>query len=325
MKTVLCVGHAVQDHVYRLPRLPVGGSKNRATAFTSVGGGPAATAAVAIARLGGRARLAARVGDDAVADEIERELRGHGVDCATLRRFAGRASSRSAVVVDDTGERMIINHTDPAMPADPAWLAQIGLTGVDAVLADVRWPEGAALMLARAKAAGLPAVLDADVPLPPGSPLPHAATHVAFSLAGLRDHLGLAADAPLDAGACAAALQRIARETGAWCAVTLGAEGVLHVARAAAGAAAGTAAGAVGDTAVARSPAFRVTAVDTLGAGDVWHGAFVLALAEGADETAAVRAASAAAAIKVTRPGGRAGAPTRAERDALLSSTAGGA
>jgi sulfofructose kinase len=65
-------------------------------------------------------------------------------------------------------------------------------------------------------------------------------------------------------------------------------------------------------------PAFVVTAVDTLGAGDVWHGAFALALAEGEDEPAAVRAASAAAAIKVTRHGGRAGAPTRAERDALL-------
>lgn len=308
-RTVLCVGHAVQDHVYRLPRLPVGGSKNRASGFASVGGGPAATAAVAIARLGGEARLAARVGDDEVAGEIERELRGHGVDCALLHRFAGRASSRSAVVVDDLGERMIVNHTDPAMPADPSWLAQVDLAGVDAVLADVRWPEGAALMLARAKTAGLPAVLDADVPLPPGSPLPRAATHAAFSLAGLRDHLGLAADAPLGLEDCAAALQGIARGTGAWCAVTLGAEGVLH-----------TRGGEV-----THAPAFRVTAVDTLGAGDVWHGAFALALAEGADEAAAVRAASAAAAIKVTRPGGRAGAPTRAERDALLSSTAGSA
>jgi sulfofructose kinase len=67
-----------------------------------------------------------------------------------------------------------------------------------------------------------------------------------------------------------------------------------------------------------RVPAFAVTAVDTLGAGDVWHGAFALALAEGDSELAAVRAASAAAAIKVTRHGGRAGAPTRAERDELL-------
>lgn len=320
MKTVLCVGHAVQDHVYTLPRLPVGGSKNRASGFASVGGGPAATAAVAVARLGGAARLAARVGDDEVAGEIERELRGHGVDCALLRRFPGRASSRSAVFVDGAGERMIVNHTDPAMPADPSWLAEVDLAGVDAVLADVRWPDGAAVMLARAKAAGLPAVLDADVPLPQASPLPRAATHVAFSLPGLRDHLGLSADAPLGIEDCAAALQRIARDTGAWCAVTLGAEGVLHV-----DGASPADRGEAGGPKVARSPAFPVTAVDTLGAGDVWHGAFALALAEGADEAAAVRAASAAAAIKVTRPGGRAGAPTRAERDALLSSTAGGA
>jgi sulfofructose kinase len=51
----------------------------------------------------------------------------------------------------------------------------------------------------------------------------------------------------------------------------------------------------------------------------VWHGAFALALAEGRDETAAVRSASAAAALKVQRTGGRAGAPTRAELDAFLA------
>ncbi|MBY0421395.1 MAG: hypothetical protein K2Q06_03755, partial [Parvularculaceae bacterium] len=59
-------------------------------------------------------------------------------------------------------------------------------------------------------------------------------------------------------------------------------------------------------------------AVDTLGAGDVWHGAFALALAERKTEDDSVRFASAAAAIKVSRKGGRKGAPTRAEVDAFL-------
>jgi sulfofructose kinase len=59
--------------------------------------------------------------------------------------------------------------------------------------------------------------------------------------------------------------------------------------------------------------------VDTLGAGDVWHGAFALALAEGRPEPAAVRFASAAAALKVQRAGGRAGAPTRGELEAFLA------
>src|SRR5512139_1138544 len=120
MPTVLCVGHAVQDFVFTVPSLPDRGAKYRATSFTSVGGGPAATAAVAIARLGGRAVLAARVGDDAAADMISAELRGHGVDCSHVRRCAGCASSVSAVIVDARGERMIVNNTDPALPADAA-------------------------------------------------------------------------------------------------------------------------------------------------------------------------------------------------------------
>jgi sulfofructose kinase len=69
---------------------------------------------------------------------------------------------------------------------------------------------------------------------------------------------------------------------------------------------------------VAAVPAFAVDAVDTLAAGDAWHGAFALALAEGRDERAAIRFASAAAAIKCTRFGGRAGLPSRAEVDAFL-------
>jgi sulfofructose kinase len=66
----------------------------------------------------------------------------------------------------------------------------------------------------------------------------------------------------------------------------------------------------------------QVQVVDTLGAGDVWHGAFALGLAEGMDESTAVRFASAAAALKVQRRGGRAGAPCRAEVEELLRQTA---
>jgi sulfofructose kinase len=302
MKRVLCVGHAVQDYVFRVPRMPARAEKHRATGFSTTGGGPAATAAVAIARLGGGARLAARLGDDPIATEIETELRGFGVDCGALRRFAGRQSSVSAVFVDDAGERMIVNHTDPQMPTDPRWIDDLSLADVDAVLADTRWPEGAGRALARARDAGLPAVLDADLPVPPDGALLRAATHVAFSEPGLRQY---AADDDLPR-----ALRRVARDTGAWCAVTVGGDGVLVVDGRRSGA------DPAGD--VERLPAFRVEVVDTLGAGDAWHGAFALALTEGATERDAVRAASAAAALKVSRPGGRAALPTRGERDRLL-------
>jgi sulfofructose kinase len=65
-------------------------------------------------------------------------------------------------------------------------------------------------------------------------------------------------------------------------------------------------------------PAFAVDPVDTLGAGDVWHGAFTLALGEGEDEHDAIRFANAVAAIKCTRFGGRAGIPDRATVENFL-------
>lgn len=294
MVSVLCVGQAVQDFVFSVGAMPARAEKYRAQAFDSMGGGPAATAAVTIARLGGQALIAARLGDDDVAGLIAAELESYGVDCRLMRRFAGCRSSLSAVMVDKAGERLIVNYLDPGLPGDPAWLPDPAAMGADAVLADTRWPEGAAAMLAKARAAGLPGVLDADKPVPLDSPLLTAASHAAFSAEGLADCTGL--DDP------AKALARVAQATNAWVCVTLGGDGVL-----------------VQDGARQHHvPAFAVTVKDTLGAGDVWHGAFALALAEGADEQRAVRFASAAAALKTQRPGGRRGVPRRAEVDQFL-------
>ena len=72
-------------------------------------------------------------------------------------------------------------------------------------------------------------------------------------------------------------------------------------------------------TAEATIEAPRVEAVDTLAAGDVFHGAFVLALAEGRSEAEAIAFANVAAALKCTVFGGRLGAPARASVEALLA------
>jgi sulfofructose kinase len=296
MATVLCVGHAVQDFVFTVAALPKAGGKFQASRFASVGGGPAATAAVAIVRLGGLALLAARVGGDAVAREIIGELEACGVDCAAVRRLPGCASSLSAVMVDAAGERMIVNYLDAAMPIAADWLPSPRAVGAAAVLADSRWPEGAARALAAARAAGLPGVLDADKPLPRADTLLAEATHVAFSAESLADSTG--EDDPVRG------LRATAGRLRGWGCVTAGAAGVyvLEGGR------------------VTHFPGHAVQVVDTLGAGDVWHGAFALGLAEGMVEPAAVRFASAAAALKVQRPGGRAGAPTREEVEDFVRS-----
>ncbi|MEM1103541.1 MAG: PfkB family carbohydrate kinase [Pseudomonadota bacterium] len=296
MTQIMCVGHAVEDYVFRMGAIPTEARKHQADEFTTVGGGPAANAAVAIARLGGDVRLAARLGDDAVAASIEADLEREGVDCAGLRRFAGCRSSLSAVMVDDDGQRMIVNYLDASLPQSGDWVADVAPETVAAVLVDVRWPDGGAAGLKLARARGVPGVLDADHPIPAGGALFADASHIAFSADGLRRYLQTE-----DLGA---GVQRVARETGAWCCVTDGENGVAISAR--------------GDD-LDHAPSLPVRAVDTLGAGDVWHGAFALRLAEGASELEAVRFASAAAAIKVTRPGGRAGAPQRSEVDEALA------
>lgn len=291
---LLCIGNAVQDFVFSVGAMPSAAEKYRATNFETVGGGPAATAAVAIARLGGEVILASRLGDDRIAEIIVAELEDYGVDCSLVRRFPGRRSSLSAVVVDSEGERLIVNYLDPDLPDSTEWLPANLPEDVDAVLADTRWPAGALHGLQLARQAQKPAVLDADVPIPADGAVLHAASHVVFSLAGLGD-LSNGRDPE-------AALRAVSDDTDAWCCVTLGERGTMFI---------------DGDQ-VRRVGAYSVSATDTLGAGDVWHGAFTLALAEGQPIADAIRFASAAAAVKVRDGGGRAGCPSRADVEELM-------
>lgn len=279
--------------------MPAAASKYLARHFETMGGGPAATAAVAIARLGGHARLAARLGDDSIGDIVLDELAGYGVDSDLVTRLPGRTSSLSAVIVDDGGERMIVNYLDRDMEPAPTWLPDRLPDEIDAVLADTRWPEGALHGLKLARDAGVPGVLDGDSPVPKDGELLRTATHVAFSADGLADFAG---DPDPET-----ALQSVAGTTDAWCCVTLGAGGTLYLE----------------DGQPSRIDAFRVMVGDTLGAGDVWHGAFALALGEGRALLDALRFASAAAALKVQNGGGRAGAPNRREVEAFMTSNAG--
>ncbi len=293
MPSVFCVGQAVQDFIFSvhgMPRRPV---KHRATGFASAGGGPAATAAVCIAKLGGEARLAARLGCDGVADAIQSELLGYGVDCSALRRFDGCRSSVSSAFVDPSGARMIVNYLDPDLPDDPHWLPATEIQQADVVLCDSSWSKGAEQAFALARRAGKPSVLDADLPAPCRGLIAQA-THVAFSSEGLHAYTG---HHDWQRG-----LNDIYSDTGAWCCVTLGAEGVL----------------VLDCEGIRRVPGFAVAAVDTLGAGDVWHGTFALALAKGTSELKAAHLANAASAIKVTRRGGRAGTPTLPELESFL-------
>jgi sugar/nucleoside kinase (ribokinase family) len=143
---------------------------------------------------------------------------------------------------------------------------------------------------------GIPVVLDADKPARPEEALFTACSHVVFSAESLR-----ATTATDD---LAVALRQFGHTTRAFLAVTDGANPVRWRDQ---------------KGAIREMPVFCVTAVDTLAAGDVFHGAFTLALVEGKDAAAAMRFAAAAAGVKCTRFGGSMTAPIREEAEALLA------
>jgi sulfofructose kinase len=299
---VVCAGIAVLDAVFRVAQFPVPEAKTQASEFMIISGGCAANAAVAIARLGGRAGFAGPLGGpagaEAIGDRIMAALAAEGVDCAWCPRVPGVASSMSAICIDPRGERAIVNYRDDrlaaARPNDPSAI----VATADAVLADNRFPEFVLPVCAAARARGIPVVLDADKPTRATDVLLGVASHVVFSAEGLRATAGTH-----DLGA---GLERMATASRSFLAATDGANGMFWL--------------APGLPRKSRwMPAFPIQPMDTLAAGDVFHGAFALALAEGRAETDAIRFAAAAAAIKCTRFGGITGAPGRAEVEAFLA------
>lgn len=285
---------AALDRVYLFERLPLAPGKHIARGYRENGGGMAATAAVAVAALGGRAEWIGRLGDDMAGRTLRGWLHRLGVATGRAAIAAGGQSPTAGIMLDAQGERVLAVHPGAGLVEVPAFPDSV-LDGADAVLADPRWPEGAARILALGRARGLPAVLDAELG-PPAilDRLAPLADHVVFSERGLADFTGLADP---EAGLAAAA-----RRLEATLAVTLGARGSLWWRE---------------GRAVAL-PAPRVQARDTTGCGDVFHGAYALGLAEGMAVMQAARFATAAAALKATLAKGWDGMPDRAAVRAML-------
>lgn len=301
---VVCVGLTAWDQIWTVDALPLGGGKIRAQDFRGGGGGMAASAAVAVARLGGRARFWGRAGEDPAGHAMRDELAALGVDVSGLRLFAGGRSSVSGIFVDAQGERSIVNFRGTDLPDDAGWLPLDYLRRAGAVLADPRWPTGALAAFRAGRADGIPTVLDGDVATPDvfDALLPHADCAV-FS------EPGLAGYAPQHLSTDEARLRFALARGCRLAAVTLGERGVFW-----------TDGGAI----QFQSP-FAVNVVDTTGAGDVFHGALALALAAREPIHGAMRFAAAVAALKCERPGGRAGIPDLATAMTLLTPTNQGA
>lgn len=296
MSKILVSGLATLDCLYSVPGFSAAAEKFVATDQQWEVGGGAANAALCIQRLRSSALLLSRVGDDFGGQLIQNRLQQQGVDCSALQVIKGAQSSSSSILLDPQGERQIVNFRGDFSDGEKLTSHSIAnnLTGqrFDAVLSDNRWLAGntAALQLARTQ--GVPGVLDAEPPY--CAELVSLATHIAFSAAGLVEFTGI--EEPTSA------LQVASCQLDSWVCVTHGEQGVW----------------AIDHGTVRHFPAFAVTAVDTLGAGDVWHGAFSQQLASGQTESQAIRLANATAALKCTRKGGGSVSPSMHEVEQLL-------
>ncbi len=287
---VLTVGALALDTIFRFEHLPTASGKYLPLETVQVAQGMATAQAATIVRLGGQARLWGSLGDDATGDRIVADLAAARIDLGALRRVPGATSGFSSIFIDGAGERIIVPHYDPAIRTRPD--ATPDLADVAAVSVDVRWPDAAEIALHAARDLGVPGILDVEAaPADVLDRLVPVATHLiasepgAFALTGEPDP--------------AKAVAILAKSHAEFVAVTAGDRGVFWPG--------------------GHQPAFAVDAVDTLAAGDVFHGAFAFGLTEGWEMDATIRFAAAAAAIKCTRFGGRLGAPTRDEVEAFLA------
>lgn len=295
MCDLIGLGIACLDMIWLLDEYPAEDTKNQAGDLLIQGGGPAATALVAAARLGLSAAYFGAVGDDPAGRAILDGLREEGVDTSlAVVRAGGISHTATALVNRNNGKRTVIWHPGTASPPDPALLPDDRLGRVRFLHLDGHHPRTALPLARRARALGVRVSLDAGSNYPWMAELAPLADILIGSEKFARDFTGETDPAAMVA--------KLAQAGPGIAGVTLGDRGgMLGCGRE-----------------VFAYPGFAVRAVDTNGAGDVFHGAFLAALAAGSGPREAAIFASAAAALKCTAPGGRTGIPTRAEVEGFL-------
>jgi sulfofructose kinase len=295
---ILCIGMPVRDLTFRIDELPERGFKVNASHFDEICGGNALNATIGIVRLGGRASICGPMGDarETSSRYIFEKLAQEGIDTKHIVHMPGLVTPISNIMIDPSGERTIVTFRDPEL-----WKVRLPdagtlLEGCHAILAENRCAEFCTDLCAEARRRGIPVIVDVDRPMSLREGLLTASSHLVFSSEALQSTAGVPDDAE--------ALKKIAKLTPSFLAGTRGAQGTLWLDE---------------NGTLQQTPAFPVHTVDTLGAGDVFHGAFALAITEKQDLPDALRFASAAAALKCTRFGGAFAAPQRAEVEELLS------
>ncbi len=291
---VVALGLNAVDHLCVVPEYPEYGFKRKMSAFSRQGGGQAATAMVACSRWGARTKYMGKVGPDELGSFSLESIASEGVDVSDVL-VAGFGTNQFAFILVDasTGERTIIWHRGPELAIDPNELVREAFGQGRVLLLDGH-EVAASIQAARwAKEAGVPVVLDAE-----------RVKEGTDELVGLTDVLLASSDFPaLLTGASdeREALETLSGLGPTLVGMTLGRDGSIALYR--------------GEW--IRTPGYAVDAVDTTGAGDIFHAGFVYGMLRDWPLEDILRFANAAAALSCRALGGRTGIPAIEETTAL--------
>jgi len=287
---LLCIGHASYDLIFSVPHHPGEDEKIFADSLLGMGGGPAANAAVTAARLGFRSAFAGYLGEDVFGDRHLAELAAESVDTHLLVR-GHSPTPLSTILVKAQGQRALINYKGDTRPL-PAQAIDFSSAQCKAALFDGHEAQAALDFLHQIDPAGVKTVLDA------GSV--HDGT---LALMDKVDYLVASEKFALQyAGTIDSALRQLA-ERAPVVVITLGEHGLVWQ----------------GGQESGRLSAPPLTAIDTTGAGDAFHGALAAALTTNMSWHDMLRYASVAGALCCTKMGARSGLPTLQQQQDLFA------
>jgi sulfofructose kinase len=290
---VLCVGYACYDLVFGVDHHPAPDEKAVAKTHAGCGGGPAANAAVAAARLGAKTAFIGYLGDDLYGRAHLAELVAEGIDAGQVLT-GSEHTPVSAVLVKPDGMRTVVNYRGAIPSLDPDHL-DIDRRPPRVILFDGHQPKISLALAEKARAMGIPTILDAGsvhegtLALLGRVDVLAASRRFAEDLTGTDDEGRLA--------------DRLAVHA-PWVVVTLGSAGLVWKRGQVTG----------------RQSAYPVVCMDSTGAGDAFHGALAAGWAMGMQWPAVLRFASAAGALCCTVLGARNGMPSRTAVEALMRS-----
>ncbi len=302
MKHIVVIGSSNTDMIIRVPRIPGPGETILGGEFFTAAGGKGANQAVGAARAGGRVKFIARVGRDMFGERAVAALKHEGIDVRNVLRDPRAASGAALIFVAKNGENSIAvaGGANAKLSTADVKRAAGAIAGAASLVMQLETPLASVHLAATLAAkAGVPVTLNPA----PAQPLPSSLLKLITILTPNETEAELLTGIKVNGVAAAAKACAKLRARGVRTVIlTMGSRGAF-----------------VSEPSGSRLvPGFKVKAVDTTAAGDIFNGALSVALTEGRSLDDAIRFAHAAAAISVTRWGAQPSAPQRSEIERFL-------